>query len=407
MKTRICPFCCLLLALCLAALGGLSAAHAEAGKSSGFIPRLSDYREVAVPDEALPMADAVPAEFTPGADLAIWEDTLAFYDYSGGYPLLRVFVQRDGEMRLKDEYREEARISNIVLWADGLAYLVGGLWDEKEDVELVTVGADGERTRTSLGPVSREQAPYVGPLLRLSDGRLLLADGQGLLQLCAADGSDMRLVSDIPVQDFVYCNQFVYFSNPRDQVTYRDVYCKEYDEYLDVAYPRLYRMRLDGTLVERITDCGVRGLAARGPYILYQNIDDPFVWPQGELPEEWLYGVVHCYHGVTGQRYTLGVDSARYLATPLGLAAWLPDLPGGEFVWNEEEQSREGACPEFSLVMHDWSGKPLYRLDAGSLYWYDLPCLVTDDGIWVYEHDFINNIFEFDSIPLDGSAGSF
>lgn len=62
--------------------------------------------------------------------------------------------------------------------------------------------------------------------------------------------------------------------------------------------------------------------------------------------------------------------------------------------------------PEFSLILHDWKGTPLYKLDAASLYWSDLPCFVSEDGIWMYQHSSIDNSFDFFAVPLDGSGNA-
>lgn len=324
-------------ALCLTALILLSFAAApasaesvaEGAKGRGLIPRLVDFVLRDVAEGAHPLPNDVPADFTAGADLVVWEDTLAFCNYNGMGQAVDVWVQdEEGRMQPQAEYKEEMWISNIVLDGYGLAYLVGGP-EYEEDMELVTVDALGVQRRVSLGAMRREREPYMGPLLRLSDGRLLVADGAGLLRLCDADGMSMRQLSDIPLQDFVYFNQCIYFTNLQGMVTYEHVYRRASDSYEDVSYPRLYRMRLDGTHVERVTDAGVRGLAAWGPYILYQNMDDPYVWPVDDSLDEWLCGVVYCINGITSQRRTLAIDSARYLATPYGMAAWLPDFSAG------------------------------------------------------------------------------
>ncbi len=383
-----------LLALCLAMPWFSPTALAEASLQ-GFTPRQVGFHPLDIPGGTHPLPESVPAAYAAGTDLAVWEDTLAFVDYSTEPFHVRVFVQRDGEMRLQAEYPEEAWVSDVIYDAHGLAYLSGGPEYDKE-IELVTVGADGVQNRLPLGPEERENDPYVGPLLRLADGRLLVADGAGRVCLVEADGRSMRRVSDIPVRQFVYFNEYIYFTNTRDLVEYRDVYIAEWGETIDVAYPRLYRMWLDGSHMARITDGGVLDLASRGPYILYQNIDDPFVLPS-EFMGEALCGVIWCYNGLTGERRTLAIDCADYMPTPYGPAAWLPEIP---------EMCREDGCPGFGLVLHDWSGKPLYRLDARELYW-GLPFYVSDDGLWLYTHDAESGEFEFMGIPLDGSSANW
>lgn len=396
----------LLLALLFFMQAWFPATLAEEAKQGGYVPRLSDFRILGIPDEIRPLGESIPAAYTKGTELVIWEDRIALYDFTDVMPLLHLYdIQPDGNLLLKAEYQEEARIASIVLWEDGIAYLVGENGFDRQ-CELVFIDAKGVRTRVSLGPIKRAHAPDIGPLLRLSDGRLLFADGEGHLQMCEADGSDMRQVSAIPMQSFVYYDEYVYFTNLQDMVTYERMYCSEYDEYLDEAYPRLYRMRLDGTDVERLTDCGARGLVSQGPFIFYQNIDDPFVWPQGEMPEEWLYGVVYCYDVNTDWHYTLGLDSAAYMPTPYGLAAWMPDKPDGEIRWLEDFENFDGACPDFSLILYDWHGDPLNRLDAAFLYWYELPWFVTDETICMYQYNGLDNTFVFYSVPLDGNQMS-
>lgn len=392
-----------LLTFLFIALCWLPGTLAEDEKASGFIPRLSDFRDLGIPNVILPLADATSAAYTSGADLAVWNGKLAFNNDMDEMPSLHVYdMQTNGGLQQIAVYQEEAGISNIVIWEEGIAYIVGGRGYDS-DHELVVVDVHGKQTRVPVDSVQRARTPDAGSLLRLSDGRLLFADGEGLLHMCEADGTAIWQVSPIPVQDFVYYNGYIYFSNVQDMVTYESVYCVEYDEFMDVSYPRLYNMRLDGTDVERLTDCGVRGLVSQGQYMLYQNIDEPFVWPQGEMPEEWLYGVVHCYDANTKQHSSLGIDSADYIATPYGLVAWMPDKPDGEIRWIEDYENFDGSCPDFSLILYDWHGQPLNRLDAALLYWYELPWFVSDDTIWLYQCNYADNTFVTISVPLDGS----
>ncbi len=373
----------LLAALCLspAALGG--------AEGNGITPRLVAFTRIDIPSGFHSLPEAVPADYSAGADLVIWEDTLAFAAVSGSTHGVRVLVQENGALRTQAEYLEETYVSGVIADQYGVAYMVGGP-EYGQAIELVVVGTDGAATRIPLGLGELGREPAVGPLLRLSDGRLLVLDGERHITIVNADGSAPRRVSDIPAEQFVYHNQNIYFTNLSDLARYLDVYIEEDDATIDAAYPRLYRMRLDGTHVERLTDCGVRGLVSKGPYILYQNMDDLFVLPGSE--EEDLLGTVWCYNAQTGALRTLGIDSPLYMPTPYGLAAWLPEI-------TDEEN-----CPGFALVLHDYqNGKPLYRLDAGSLYWYALPYFVTNDGIWVISHDYEEGVFEFFAIPLDGS----
>lgn len=393
-KTRL--LCRMLLVLCFIMQAAAHAAFAAETAGEGFVPRLSDYQIRFAPDGAMPLAASLAAEYTAGANFAVKQNMLAFSDLSADSPLLRVCELRGGELLPIAEYPESASIISIVWGAQGLSYLVGERWEEGE-TELVIARPDGGQSRFPLGTASWGFAQELCPLASLNDGRLLFVNGNGILRACEADGSGMRQVTDAQVHSFVYCDPYVYFTRNDDMVTYRDVYCHEYGEYLDVSYPRLYRVRLDGTDMEQMTAGGVRGLSAWGPYVLYQDIDDPFVWPQGEMPEEWLYGVVACIDGATGRQASLAVDSACYYPTASGLAAWVPEFANSG-------AGHEGDAAGFSLILYGWDGKPLCRLDHGSLCWDEANCISAGDTIWALSYGYIDlrDCITLSAIPLDG-----
>ena len=405
MKPKLRWLCRMVLALCFLAHIAPQAAWAQGMAGAGFVPRPSALSHPNPPSGTRPLGEGIPAGYTPGFRFAVWGDMLAFCDEFGASPVLRVHAMQGGELVPVAAYAESAPVIDLVLDAHGLAYLTGDRWTEHETT-LVTISPDGTQHRVPLGSTAFTYVEYPGSLARLTDGRLLLVDGDGTLRVCEADGSGMRQVTDAPVRSFAYSAPYVYFTHLADMAVYEDVYSYEYGEYLDVPYPRLYRTRLDGTDTERMTEGGVRGLAAWGPHVLYQDIDDAFVWPYGELPEEWLCGRVARLDTSTGQRTSLGLDSGCYYLTAYGPVAWVYDASAD----SGGNPAREGYAEGFALVLHDWYGNPLCRLAADPLLWWeDMVYFAADDALWVW--DYADGQYTLSAIPLDGSdtrvLGSF
>ncbi len=247
-----------------------------------------------------------------------------------------------------------------------------------------------------------------GRMLLTDQGTLYIKDMYGSLFACGTDGGGMRKVTDARMADFVYHDGMIYFANLDDTKVYEEVYDETYEEYVSLAYPTLYRMRQDGTAQEKLTDCGVWGLEAQGNIVLYQNIDEGFVFPIFELSGLYfLSGPLYRYDAGTGEHRPLGIESNQYIPTPYGLAAW-----HNEF--NLEPYDVDRA----DLILYDYDGKPLYRLDAWvvelfgasfvsgeniEFYSYNLyPQMLWTRGITDYPEDEDGEDDVFTTVPLNG-----
>lgn len=215
-----------------------------------------------------------------------------------------------------------------------------------------------------------------GTLLLLDDGTLLIMDTHGVLYACKKDGSGLRQIMDTIIADFVYYDGMIYFMNLDDTVEYKDVYCDTCGDTDDLYYPTLYRVRLDGSGLEKLTDHGIWGLASQGNIILYQNIDEAFVFNVPELcGYNFLSGPLYRYDAKSGEHRPLGIESNQYIPTPYGLAVWY-----NEFRIEPYDVERA------DLVLHDYDGKPLYKLDAGVVELFG-HCTVTDANIEFHSYN--------------------
>ncbi|MEA5015205.1 MAG: hypothetical protein VB099_11645 [Candidatus Limiplasma sp.] len=335
-----------------------------------IIPALVSAEPPALSADQLQQAP-VPGEYALGASIAVGGERIAFVGQYDEEPTLRVLRKQGDAYVLEALYSAADEISNVVITGDAVAYLTGPTqWLDEEAVYTLEVASGGEkRYSMSLGRCERPRLPYAGPLLALGDGRLLLADNLGTLYVLQPDGSGLRKVSEGKAGAFVYHQGQVYFENLEDQREYPQVYCRELGENLPMAYPQLYAVSLEGSQPRRITQGGVRGLVSQGGMILYQDMEEPFVLPYGELPEEWLCGSLTRYGGEEAP-VKLGMLSGRYTATQAGLAVWY-DLWGPE--GHREATGR--------LALHDWEGRPLRFLDASPELAY-APCAAAGDSLW-------------------------
>ncbi|MCL1795699.1 MAG: DUF5050 domain-containing protein [Clostridia bacterium] len=353
-------------------------------------------------------SETIPSAYTKGGLLAINDGWMAYTD-----------VTDLSELRLQKQSSKEPPLVDWLYWDlsaiiwDGSAMicLLGG-WEF--DGNMLEIYKDGTSVFTHTFDEPEDAETYVtrsgGPMLLLHDGTLLILDAYGVLYACKADGSGIRKVVDTAIADFVYYDGMIYFANLDDTAEYKDVYCDTEGEYNDLYYPKLYRMRLDGSGLEKLTDCGVCSLASQGHIILYQNIDEPFVFSIPEISgPDILSGPLYKYDANTGEHSALGIESNQYTPTPYGLAVWYNQF-------SIEPYDVERA----DLILHDYNGTPLYRLDAGvielfgacfaadqtlafhSYNWY--PMILWNLGLsdtWDYE-DENDEVFTF--VPLDGSA---
>ncbi len=358
--------------------------------------RFSNHKFLKIPKVTKPFVEnGVPAAHTKGREFAICGDTLALISDKEKDMAVRVFTRQDGKVIEKAIYPEDLWISDLILWEDGMAYLTAttNSVGESETIYLVTVDQEGRAKRVPVGPQQWDEGPYTGPVLRLSDGSILLTDGYGIPFLCDSDGSNMRQISDIRMDDYTVSGETIYFANERDQV-HKIYYHEEYDEFSVESGSCLYRMALDGSHVEKVTDYGIEGLDAQGEYVLYQNLNDPYRWPDNSVMVDYqMNGGLYCLNTSTQERYPMYLDSALYMPTPYGLAAYLPGIMAGD----------DEGCGYFALVLSDWNGKILHELDASNLFWYSIPWALEESGISFFYHNTLDEQYELFTVPLDGA----
>ena len=337
----------MIAALCAAAV---PAAHAA------FMPRTSPCMP---PEEMAGITGALPTAFLPpsyakASLLAISEPWMAYAENSENGAALKLKNRASGSVETLGRLREDA-----VLLLDGSNVIcLESNWQSN----TLRIYSDGAPAYAHVfePPVSgARKEPFhnvlCGPMLLLEDGLLLLLSKDGMLYACGADGSGLHRVADTTIADFVYYGGMIYFANMDDTVTYKNVYNETDDEYSDEIYPKLYRMKLDGSGQERLTDLGVWGLASQGPVILYQNIDEAFVFLTNVLVSpRFLSGPLWRYDAETGEHRALGIEAERYIPTPYGLAVWYNEYCLDPFNIDRAD-----------LILHDYDGNPLYRLDAG------------------------------------------
>ena len=286
-------------------------------------------------------------------------------------------ITKDGVVCLTDDDYDDSNTMLEYLDLDGNAKTVLPEWPEE----------DGARPVRQFG----------GPLLQLPDGTLLFRDKFGAIYVCGADGSSLRAIPGIRADGFVYYDDFVYFANLDDTITHKNVYDGNASEYVDFSYPCLYRAALDGSGLEKLTVCGVRGLASQGSYIIYQNLGEPFTLPVFEQTgPEILCGPLYCHNADTGEQSALNIKSDTYVPTPYGLAVWYHD-----FAFEPYDITAE-------LVLHGFDGTPMYRLDAGGAQFIGDAC-VYGETLCFYAYNWAINWDEdeyeeeiFTVVPLDG-----
>ncbi len=294
----------------------------------------------------------------------------------------------------------------LIVDGDDWAYLISGagFGGEEEDVGVRFFGEDYMETMWLGVPdeprVSADRAPYAGPILRMADsGRLLFSGPTGTLYTCEMDGGDVQEIEGVAATEFVYHDGAIYFANLNDVKTYADVpfvscVSDDENEMLDLSYPRLYRVNLDGTGLEKLTECGVRGLVSQGPHIVYQNLDDGFTLPFSDM--DWpriLFGALYGFDAEKGGHAPLSIDSDLYFATPYGLAVWYHDA---SFEPHDLERAE--------LVLHAYDGTPLYRLDAGPAEYLGSYGVGEGAAVFYSVTDWWTGEQQFTTVPLDGSA---
>jgi len=212
------------------------------------------------------------------------------------------FIMRDGKIVILVVDGDDSRLLFYTYGSEALQSEIQlREWDEDEEMD-------------------EEDSPPL-PLL-LDTGILLYADALGNLFTCEPDGTGIQAVPNASAAEFVYYDGYVYFANLADRVAY-DAYSEPDDEFFPVEYPRLYRVRLDGTGLERLSEGGVRGLCSQGRYIFYQSLDDQY---EGSKANEYpLMGVVYGYNAEKEESHSLGIGDVFWNAcipTPYGLAVW-------------------------------------------------------------------------------------
>ncbi len=393
----------LMLLIALALLTALPAS------ADTWEPRVSPIK----PPEGLgagrPLAgDGIPGSYVPGASLVLTKRGLECVSPLDPQITMEYALERDEDESWADLYEkyEDAAVSSMITDGGDRICLLGGMdawggWDEC----AITFWREGEEEWMPLGVPEEDSIwgkdpPGFGPMLRMADsGRLLFADSLGMLHTCEMNGEDVQEIEGVAASDFVYHDGVIYFASLDDVKTYADVsYTGMVDdepgEPFDLQYGRLYRVNLDGTGLERLTECGVRGLVAQGPHIVYQNLDEAFIGGFSEY--SWprvLYGTLYGFDADVGEHRPLGIESDKYFATPYGLAVWYHDMSFEPYDIERAE-----------LVLHAYDGEPLYRLDAGPAEL--LGSFGLGDGVVVFcsVEDWWTGDLAFTAVPLDGGA---
>lgn len=352
--------------------------------------------------------ETIPSVYKEGSLLSIDQSWMAYAGVTDASELTVVKRSQRADAEADWCYVD---LSAILLEGNTVLCLEGG-WDSDNNILEIYIDNEPVFIYYFDPPVSDHDFVnrYGGPMLLLDDGTLLILDAYGALYACETDGSNLRKVTDTAISDFVYYDGKIYFANLDDPAQYPDVYCKTDNEYNDLYYPKLYRMNLDGSGLEKLTDCGVWGLSSQGHIILYQNIDEAFVFsiPENSGPYI-LSGPLYRYDAATGEHRSLGIESNQYIPTPYGLAVWY-----NEFRIEPYDVSRA------DLVLHDYDGKPLYKLDAGVAELFGQSC-VADQNIEFHSYNLypmllwnagiIDDTYDedddsedvFTTVPLDGT----
>lgn len=381
---------------------------AISGACAAFDPRVSgcDTPEAMTGAPGKLPKTPIPSAYTKGGLLAVNKKWTA---YAGTSDDSELTIERTG--RADDMFTDwvSDHLSAIILDGDAVICLVGGWFSDTSAIEVYQDEEIIFSYQFDVPTGAEDISPQGGQMLLLPDGTLLVLDMFGVLYACKTDDYDFQKVTDTTMSEIVYYDGMIYFANLDDVAEYRDVYSETDDEYQDLYYPKLYRMNLDGSGIEKLTDCGVWGLASQGNIILYQNIDEAFVFNIFELSgPNFLSGPLYRYDAKTGEHRPLGIESNQYIPTPYGLAVWY-----NEFRIEPYDVERA------DLVLHDYDGNPLYKLDAGvielfggytvadtniefhSYNWY--PMILWNMGIEESWDDDDGSEDVFTTVPLDGS----
>ena len=206
-------------------------------------------------------------------------------------------------------YTADLPISNVVLHGDTVAYLTGPVnYADPDALCVLEIKRGGQPVRSiPLGPSERSRAPHIGPMALLPDNRLLYADSLGSLNVRGIDGSEPGKTADVTVGNFVYHDRTVYFENMEQLDAFGDVYCREQLAFDDtLTFSSLCRAGLeDGGAGKRLF-AAVQGLTSWGDKIVFQDMYDHFVLPYGELPEDWLKGMLYVYDAEESQGAAAG-----------------------------------------------------------------------------------------------------
>lgn len=255
--------------------------------------------------------------------------------------------------------RERSIVCMVHNGTDGWTLLFYGYGDDEIQNEIVLSVPDEEED---------DAVPQV-PLL-LDTGLLLYADGFGTLYTCEMDGSAIQAIPNVSAAEFVYHDGYVYFANLADRVTYI-AYSDPDDEYFPIECPRLYRVRLDGSDIEKLSEGGVRGLCSQGRYICYQSLEDQY--EEGKNNEYPLLGTVHCYNAEKEESRSLGIGNAFFNAcipTPYGVAIW-------DSVYSPYDIDYQA-----KLNLYDFDGNLLRPLRADPLLLWTYNTQV----VWINDH---------------------
>lgn len=338
--------------------------------------------------------EGIPASYRQAGRLDMAEGWIAYSAFGSETTILVGELGGSWREDFRELYTSDWMLGFLLRQEDVLCLLAKG--DNGRPTALERLLFDG-KTQLILGG-TEDGDSYGGPLLELEDGRLLFADQSGTLYICDEDGFSPVPVPGIRTHDFVYHDGYVYFLNLLDQKVYRNVYDQGINRYLDQSFPRLYRARLDGKELTRLTDCGARGLVSQGPLILYQNLDDPYTLPLDEEMSDtsFLYGPVYCYDAATGEHRALGIQSDDYIPTPWGL-----------LVWYHDSSLEPYDIQRADLVFHSYDGVPMYALDAGPGEYMGASCLYGSSLCfyaynWAYEWEEGQEKALFTVTPLDG-----
>lgn len=352
-----------------------------------------------------PLGAPVAASYTPAASFAMLDkDTMmmAYYDWD----ISRVHrIDLDHPTQPVPLREEHGDYISAVLANDArLIFLVGQPRYAYDGAYSIYFGdtETEEGIYRSMPRPEHDFKPIVGPMLMLPDGRILFADTQRHLNVAEVDSdpeyAQQQRISDIAMGEFVYHNEYVYFLNWEDTVAYKQVWCEEIGEYEDHTLPTLYRMRLDGSSMEKLADCGAQGLTSWGPYIVYQNMDAGYMLALGERPEIYFYGEQYLFDARTLSHRPLGITAPWVTPTAYGIVAWYED-----FIAAVGEHSDYVYQP----ALYDYEGRPLHRLDIGA-YDFIRDVAVGQDGIWVMSkvgeivNEEVIGTVNLAFLPLDG-----